>query len=216
LCFGGFLIVGGKVADVVDARRAFAVGLVGFTGTSLLCALAGSAELLLAARAAQGTAAALLSPAALALLTASTEAGPGRRRAIGMWTAAAAGGGFPALNLTVIVGSLLGSRLIALLSARWTAAGGFALITGGCLVLAFLPDVGVPTGRLLTAFGLMGTGLGLASTASTAAGTDAAPAPHRGVASGLLNATAQIGTALGLALVVPVVAVAPSSTSMRW
>ena len=59
--------------------------------------------------------------------------------------------------------------------------------------------------------GLMGTGLGLASTASTAAGTDAAPAPHRGVASGLLNATAQIGTALGLAL-----AVAPSSTSMRW
>jgi len=64
--------------------------------------------------------------------------------------------------------------------------------------------------------GLMGTGLGLASTASTAAGTDAAPAPHRGVASGLLNATAQIGTALGLALVVPVVAVAPSSTSMRW
>src|SRR6185312_15873599 len=88
--------------------------------------------------------------------------------------------------------------------------------TGGCLVLAFLPDAGVPTGRLLTAFGLMGTGLGLASTASTAAGTDAAPAPHRGVASGLLNATAQIGTALGLALVVPVVAVAPSSTSMRW
>ena len=123
---------------------------------------------------------------------------------------------FPALNLTVIVGSLLGPRLIALLSARWTAAGGFALITGGCLVLAFLPDAGVPTGRLLTAFGLMGTGLGLASTASTAAGTDAAPAPHRGVASGLLNATAQIGTALGLALVVPVVAVAPSSTSMRW
>ena len=73
----------------------------------------------------------------------------------------------------------------------------------------------MPTGRLLTAFGPMGTGLGLASTASTAAGTDAAPS-HRGVASGLLNATAQIGTALGLALVVPVVAVAPSSTSMRW
>jgi MFS family permease len=116
----------------------------------------------------------------------------------------------------VIAGSLLGPRLIALLSARWTAAGGFVLITGGCLALACLPDVGVPTGRLITAFGLMGTGLGLVSTASTAAGTDAAPAPHRGVASGLLNATAQIGTALGLALVVPMVARTPNAASLRW
>jgi sugar phosphate permease len=49
----------------------------------------------------------------------------------------------------------------------------------------------------------MGIGLGLASTASTAVGTEAAPAAHRGVAAGLLNATAQIGTALGLALVAP-------------
>ena len=109
---------------------------------------------------------------------------------------------------------MLHQRLLpfALFSARWTASGGFALITGGCALLAFLPDVGVPTGRLLTAFGLMGTGLGLASNASTTAGTDAAPAPHRGVSSGLVNATAQIGTALGLALVIPAVAV----TSPRW
>ena len=89
---------------------------------------------------------------------------------------------FPVLNLTVIAGSLLGPRLLAVLAARWTAAGGFALITAGCLVLTTLPAGGLPTGRLLTAFGLMGIGLGLASTASTAVGTEAAPAAHRGVA----------------------------------
>ena len=132
---------------------------------------------------------------------------------------------FPVLNLTVIAGSLLGPRLLAVLTARWTAAGGFALIAAGCLVLTTLPAAGLPTGRLLTAFGLMGIGLGLASTASTAVGTEAAPAAHRGVAAGLLNATAQIGTALGLALVAPLASVsggvggAAGSTDaggMRW
>ena len=54
LCFGGFLIVGGRVADLLGARRAFAVGLAGFTAASLLCALAGSAGLLIAFRALQG------------------------------------------------------------------------------------------------------------------------------------------------------------------
>jgi MFS family permease len=119
---------------------------------------------------------------------------------------------FPVLNLTVIAGSLLGPRLLVR-SARWTAAGGFALIAGGCLVLTMLPAAGVPTGRLITAFALMGVGLGLASTASTAVGTEAAPAAHRGVSSGLLNATAQIGTALGLALVAPLAAL---GAGMRW
>jgi MFS family permease len=123
---------------------------------------------------------------------------------------------FPVLNLTVIVGSLLGPRLVGR-SARWTAAGGFALITGGCLVLTTLPAAGVPTGRLLGAFALMGVGLGLASTASTAVGTEAAPAAHRGVSAGLLTATAQLGTALGLALVAPLAALGPDGpTGMRW
>ena len=67
----------------------------------------------------------------------------------------------------------------------------------------------------------MGVGLGLASTASTAVGTEAAPAAHRGVAAGLLNATAQIGTALGLALVAPLAAAwvgaaARGRGGMRW
>jgi MFS family permease len=127
-----------------------------------------------------------------------------------------AAGYFPVLNLTVIVGSLLGPRLVGR-SARWTAAGGFALIACGCLVLTALPATGLPAGRLLTAFALMGVGLGLASTASTAAGTEAAPAAHRGVSAGLLNATAQIGTALGLALVAPLAALDPDGLGgLRW
>jgi MFS family permease len=75
-------------------------------------------------------------------------------------------------------------------------------------VLTTLPVAGL----LVAAFALMRVGLGLASTASTAVGTEAAPAAHRGVSSGLLNATAQIGTALGLALVAPLAV----GDGMRW
>ena len=85
---------------------------------------------------------------------------------------------FPVLNLTVIVGSLLGPRLLAVLTARWTAAGGFALIAAGCAVLTTLPAAGLPTGRLLTAFGLMGIGLGLASTTGASV-SSSAPGPRR-------------------------------------
>ncbi|MDT7552560.1 MAG: hypothetical protein QOI16_1096, partial [Pseudonocardiales bacterium] len=128
---------------------------------------------------------------------------------------------FPVLNLAVIVGSFLGPKLIALFAARLTAAGGFLLIVAGCVVLTALPAVGLPTALLLTAFASMGVGLGLASTASTTVGTDAAPASHRGTVSGLLNAAAQIGTALGLALVVPMVAATtaagpPDPAGMRY
>ncbi len=64
LAFGGFLIVGGRVADLVGSRRGFTIGLLGFTAASLGCGLAPSSALLLAGRVLQGVAAALLSPAA--------------------------------------------------------------------------------------------------------------------------------------------------------
>src|ERR671910_2985474 len=75
LTFGGFLLIGGRLADRFGARRVFALALAGFALTSALCGLAPSGEVLVGARAAQGITAALLSPAALAILLATYPAG---------------------------------------------------------------------------------------------------------------------------------------------
>ena len=69
LAFGGLILLGGRAADLLGRRRVFIAGLVLFTAASLGAALAGSAGTLIAARAAQGIGAALLSPAALSLIT---------------------------------------------------------------------------------------------------------------------------------------------------
>jgi MFS family permease len=377
LAFGGFLIVGGRVADLLGSRRGFAIGLLGFTAASLACGLAPSPPLLLTARVVQGVAAATLSPAALALLTSITPSGFARRRAVGIWTAAAAGGGatgwvlggllteyadwrwvffvnvpvgllvlplialvlprpaghrpeqldavgavgvtlglalvvygltgaaeiasrplfavvpflagtgvlagvlgherrvanpllppgllrgralrganlaallvtasttpamflavlyvqdlldippgraawyFPALNLAVIGGSLLGPRLIGRFGSRGSALAGFGLVAVAALILTTLPSHGLPSVRLLTSFAVMGVGLAMASVASTTVGTTAAAPSERGLVSGLLNSAAQIGTALGLAVIIPLAAHPGSDpdamlNGMRW
>jgi MFS family permease len=360
LVFGGLLIFGGRVADVAGRRRTFLIGLGLFAAASAGCALAWSPATLVAGRVVQGAGAALLSPAALALLTTLTDPGEGRRRAVGWWTAVAAGGGasgwvlggliteyagwrwvfavnvpiglvalmiatrvvpadrkearasgldlggaltattglallvygltsagdrglgrlsswlplllaaaafvifvrhegraadpllplgllfsqpvaganltalaitasttpamyhsvlyvqdvlgvppgrasllFPAVNLAVIVGSLAGPRLLGRLGARRTALAGFTGIAIGITILVALPSGGLPVPQLLSAFVLIGAGLGTASVASTQTGTDAAEPAFRGVASGLLNSAAQVGTAVGVALLVP-------------
>jgi EmrB/QacA subfamily drug resistance transporter len=363
LVFGGLLIFGGRVADLAGRRRTFLIGLALFTVASAGCALAWSPGALVAARVLQGAGAALLSPAALALLTTFTEPGESRRRAVGWWTAVAATGGasgwvlgglisesvgwrwvfavnvpiaavalviapralradrparnasrldlggaltataglallvygltsagergldqvatwlplllaaiafvifvrhegrtadpllplgllrsrpvaganltamaitastspamylavlyvqqllgisagrasllFPGVNLGVIVGSLAGPRLLARLRARRTLVTGFGGIAIGTMLLLLLPDSGLPVVQLLMAFAVMGVGLGIASVASTQTGTDAADSAYRGVASGVLNSAAQVGTAIGVALLLPVAA----------
>ena len=367
LVFAGLLIVGGRIADAVGARRVFGAGLAGFTAASLGCGLAWSAASLIGFRIVQAAGAALLSPAALALLTAVSPQEGDRRRVVGMWTAAAAAGGasgwvigglltqyagwrwvfcvnvpigvvalalvpavvahvaarrpsrldlvgaagitlglaavvlgltrlaegrggaldvlaplvvggavltavlrherrtddpllplallrsrhlaaadlvavavtastspamllavlyvqdvlgrspaegallFPALNLTVILGSLLAPRALRRIGARATGAAGMTVIGLGVAPLVAVPQR--PDGAqvaisaaLLTSFALMGTGLGLASVASTTAGTSAVVEDDRGVASGVLASAAQLGTALGLAVLVPMAA----------
>jgi MFS family permease len=103
---------------------------------------------------------------------------------------------FAPFNLAVIAGSLAGPR-----GRRAMAGGLLAIAAGGvALLLARSP------GALVAGFLVMGSGLGAASVVSTTRGTSAAGRDHQGLASGLLGASAQIGTALGLAVVLPVAA----------
>ena len=359
LTFGGLLVLGGRVADLAGPRRVLLVGLGLFAAASLACAAAWSGPMLVGARLVQGAGAAVMCPAALALLTQVAGSEDGRRRAVGWWTAAAATGGasgwvagglltdsfgwrsvfwvnvplavaglvasrsllppgrrssgvaldlpaavgltaalallvlgltsaaeaglgaavtwvpllvatvvtvwvlrherraadpllplgmlrgpvagsslsalaltatttpammlsvlylqqvlhlsavrasmlFPIFNVAVTVASLLGARVLARLGARVTTTSGFGAIAVGAGLLALLPVMGSPGAVVLLAFTAMGAGLGLASVTSTQVGTAGASPAYRGVVSGVLTAAAQVGTTVGLALLVPV------------
>jgi EmrB/QacA subfamily drug resistance transporter len=126
LAFGGFLLLGGRAADLVGRRRVFIAGLVVFAVGSLGCGLAPSAGVLVAARAGQGLGAALTVPAALALLTATFAEGPARDRALGIWSAVSSAG--------VPAGALLGGVLTGGPGWRWV----FFLSAPPALVAAWL------------------------------------------------------------------------------
>lgn len=112
LTFGGFLLLGGRMADVFDRRRMFLVGIAGFGLTSLMAGAAHSATELIAARAAQGFCAALISPTVLSLLASTFPEGRPRQRAYGMWATAGSIGGLTGLLFGGIITSLLGWRWI--------------------------------------------------------------------------------------------------------
>jgi EmrB/QacA subfamily drug resistance transporter len=367
LSFGSFLLLAGRAADLYGRRRLFAVGLALFTVASLACGLASSPAMLLGARTLQGLGAAAAVPAALSLLTTTFPEGPERARALGLWTAAAAGGGVsgfflggvltgalgwqwiflinvpvgalvlaltpilllesreqgagrrldvagavtgtaglvllvygcsraeqaglatpatlgalalaagllvgfwllegrvgdpvvprrlvrsrqlvganlaaftltavtsPAgvlgslylqqalgypptatglallpFSLAAIAGSLAGARLTAQLRARATMALGLGTVTAAMLLLSRVPARGgLPW--LVAGLAIAGSGLTCAAVASTAAGTAAAAADDQGLASGLLNTAAQLGTALGIAALVTVAAARTSA-----
>jgi EmrB/QacA subfamily drug resistance transporter len=111
LVFGGFLLLGGRLADLLGRRRVFMAGLVVFTIGSLLCGLSWSEGSLIAARALQGLGAATISPAALSILTTMFREGRERNIALGAWGAV---GGVGAA-----AGVLLGGVLVDLLSWEW-------------------------------------------------------------------------------------------------
>src|SRR5215212_4692203 len=361
LAFGGFLLLAGRAADLWGRRRLFMVGLVVFSGASLACGLAVSPLSLVIGRIAQGLGAAIVAPSALSSLTTAFPEGEGCGRALGVWTAAAAGGGatgwllgglltgglgwewvffvnlpvevlgvalapvlvsesrddtapprldvagavsvtagltllvygitrvqeaglsapvtlvalgssvmllvgfvvverwvryplvplgifrsrvllganrvalvltaattppmllctlyvqqvlgyppaeaglvFPPFNLAVIGGSLLGPRLVARLGPRATMVCGLLAIGAGAVCfLGISRHGGGYLWYLIPGFVLMGSGLGCASVASTASGIAAADGALQGLASGLLNSAAQIGTVLGLAILIP-------------
>jgi EmrB/QacA subfamily drug resistance transporter len=111
LIFGGFLLLGGRAGDLLGRKRLFLAGLVIFTGASLLNGLANSSEFLILARGLQGLGAALVSPAALSIVTTTFREGEERTKAMGVWSAIAAGAG--------AVGLLVGGILTDLFSWPW-------------------------------------------------------------------------------------------------
>jgi EmrB/QacA subfamily drug resistance transporter len=104
LTFGGLMLLGGRIADLIGAKRVVLTGLLIFTAASLTTGLAGSAETLIGGRIAQGVGAALLSPAALSLVV-TLFTGDERNKALGVWSAL--GGGGAALG--VLLGGLITS-----------------------------------------------------------------------------------------------------------
>ncbi len=111
LLFGGFLLLGGRAADLLGRRRLFMVGVVLFSFASALNALAQTSQVLILGRALQGLGGALVSPAALSIITTTFTENSERTKALSVWSGIAAGG--------AAVGLLLGGVLTDLLSWRW-------------------------------------------------------------------------------------------------
>jgi len=130
ILFGGFLLLGGRLADLLGRRRMFIAGLALFTVMSLLDGLAWSEGSLIAFRALQGLGAALLSPAALSILTTTFREGRERNVALGVWGAASGSGG--------AAGVLLGGALTSALSWSWIF---FINVPAGLAVMALSPFV---------------------------------------------------------------------------
>ena len=111
LTFGGFLLIGGRLADRFGPRRMFALALAGFAVASALCGVAQDDGMLIAARAAQGLGAAIVSPAALSIVTSLFRDGAERNKALGAWGAVAGSAG--------AAGVLLGGILTDSLGWEW-------------------------------------------------------------------------------------------------
>jgi EmrB/QacA subfamily drug resistance transporter len=133
LTYGGFLLLGGRAADLLGRRRLLVTGTSLFGLSSLTCALAGSEGVLVGARLAQGMGAAMMTPAALSILTTTFPDGPDRHKAIGVWSAT--------IPLASVLGVVLGGVLADGPGWRWVflvnvplcaivVAGAFRLLDG--------------------------------------------------------------------------------------
>jgi EmrB/QacA subfamily drug resistance transporter len=138
LVFGSLLLLGGRLADLVGRRRMFMTGLGVFTVASVAAALAGSEGTLFAARAAQGLGAALLSPAALAIIMATFTEGHQRAHALGVWGAVGGAGAAVGVLLGGALTSAIGWEAIFLINIPVGLAVAFAART------VILADVAEP------------------------------------------------------------------------
>ncbi|MFI7044311.1 MFS transporter [Streptosporangium sandarakinum] len=152
LTFGGLMLLGGRITDLLGAKRVMLAGLLVFTAASLVTGLAGSAGMLVGGRVAQGVGAALLSPAALSLVVSLFD-GEERNRALGIWSALGGGGaalgvllgglltaglGWPwVFRINVPIGLVIAAALAAMLPARHTSPSRPRLdVLGAILVTA--------------------------------------------------------------------------------
>jgi MFS family permease len=205
LLFGGCLLLAGRAADRFGPRRLFMLGLGLFGAASLACGLAESPLALVVARAAQGLGAAIVVPAALALLTMTRAEGRQRDRALAVWTAAAAGGGAAGFVIGGLITASLGwewvfliNLPVALLSLalsprllpptlgtgapRALDAWGAVSVTAGLLALIYgltlVKDVGFTSPSTVAALGIGGA---LTATFVLVEGSAAAPLVPLGV-----------------------------------
>jgi EmrB/QacA subfamily drug resistance transporter len=164
LVFGGFLLLGGRAGDLFGRKRLFIAGVAVFTVASAIDGLSTSPGMLIAARALQGLGAALVSPAALSIVTTTFAEGRDRARALGVWSAIAVGGG--------AIGLILGGILTEYLSWRWNFFVNLPVGVATILLsLRFVPDsrasverrgfdlagaVTVTGGLMLIVYGLVG------------------------------------------------------------
>ena len=185
LTYGGFLLLGGRMADLLGRRRMMITGLVVFAGSSLAGSLAPSSSLLVGARFAQGMGAAMLSPAALSTLTSTFRSTRDRNTALGVWAAVSGVGGAAGVLLGGLLTEGPGWRWVLFINVPFSVVafvGAFALlnrdrrravrlvnfdalgaflVTGGMLLLVYTlvtaPDIGWSSERTIA--GLAGAAM---------------------------------------------------------
>jgi EmrB/QacA subfamily drug resistance transporter len=156
LTLGSLILVGGSLGDLFGERRIFAIGVGTFGLASILCAIAPTATLLIAARGVQGIAGALLTPSALAVIVTTFE-GAERGAAIGTWTAWS--------GIATVIGPLVGGELIAVASWRWIFIINVPLaVITLALVLAVVPARSTSGRARVDVIGAVLCVLGLAGT----------------------------------------------------
>jgi len=130
ITFGGFLLLGGRLADLLGRRRIFMAGVALFSIASLACGLANAIGVLVAARAVQGIGAALVSPATLSIITTTFEEGAERNKALGIWGAMGGSG--------AAAGVLFGGLITNYLGWEWIF---FVNVPVGAIVLLLTPRI---------------------------------------------------------------------------
>jgi EmrB/QacA subfamily drug resistance transporter len=150
LAFGGLLLLGGRVGDIVGRRRTLTTGVLLFAGSSLLGGLATDSAWLLAARALQGVGAALIAPSTLALITTNFPEGPRRHHALGIYTSMA--------GIGASIGLVIGGMLTSWASWRWALLINVPIGIGVALALPrFVTETPRHAGRFDAAGALTGT-----------------------------------------------------------